>query len=242
MTYKRRAAILLILVMVIAIVASLNSTYQAVRGLIAWAEAIVVAHEVAGAIVFILLSALSAMLAFFSTAVVVPVAIGAWGKLLTVVFLWIGWLAGGSFSYFIGRYLGRRVVRWFMSDEKLRPYEARLSGIVSFRHILLFQLALPSEIPGYVLGLLAYPFRVYVAALAIAELPFAVGSVYLGEGFLQRNALLMIALGVAGVLATLLAASIFHRLFGETSAAQQLAQPHDADSRRQVAKERIDRT
>lgn len=218
MTYKRRAAILLILVIGIVILASLDSTYDAVRALIAWADAVVAAHEVAGVVIFILLSALSAMLAFFSTAVVVPVAIEAWGNLFTVLFLWIGWLIGGCVSYCIGRYLGRRVVRWFASDEKVQPYEKRLSGMISFGRVLLFQFALPSEIPGYVLGLLACPFWIYVTALAIAEFPFAVGAVYLGEGFLQRNAWTMILLGVGGVLLTLFAASLFHRLFGENAA------------------------
>jgi len=214
-SYKRRAAVLVVLLIGIVVVASLDATYDAVHALIAWADGIVAAHAIAGAVVFIALSALSAMLAFFSTALVVPVAVDAWGKLVTVAFLWIGWLTGGTLSYCIGRFLGRRVVRWFISDEKLRPYQARLSGVVSFRHIVLFQFALPSEIPGYVLGLVAYPFRTYIGALAIVELPFAIGSVYLGQSFLQRNALAIIALGAAGILVTLLAASVFHRLFGE---------------------------
>ena len=215
MSYKRRAATLLVLVMAIVILASLDSTYHAMRALIAWAETIVAAHEVAGAVIFIAMSALSAMLAFVSTAVVVPIAIEAWGKLFTVLFLWIGWLSGGTLAYCIGRFLGRRVVRVFMPDEKLRPYETRLRGMITFGRVLLFQFALPSEIPGYVLGLLACPFHIYVMGLALAEFPFAVGAVYLGEGFLQRNAWMMIAFGAGGVLLTLLAALLFHRLYGE---------------------------
>lgn len=230
-TYKRRAAILLLLVVAIATVASLDVTYDAVSRVIQWADRVVVAHEIAGAVVFVLLSALSAMLAFFSTAVFVPVAIGAWGKLLTVILLWAGWMSGGSLAYFIGRYLGRRVVRWFMPDEKLRPYETRLTALVSFPRLLLFQFALPSEIPGYVMGLLAVPFHRYLGALAIAELPFAVGAVYLGDSFLQRNEFLMIALGVAGILVTLVAAMIFHRRFGEPSAVDHAPEPVHGDSR-----------
>ncbi len=208
--HARRSAVVVALLIGVVALASVDAVYDAARDVIGRADVMVASHEVAGVVVFILLSALSAMLAFFSTAIVVPIAVGAWGKALTVLLLWIGWLIGGTFSYLIGRYFGRRVVRWFIDDQKLRPYEARLSGMVAFRHVLLFQFALPSEIPGYVLGLLAYPFRTYVAALAVAELPFAVGAVYLGESFLQRNTVLMIALGVAGVLLTLAAASLFH--------------------------------
>ncbi len=71
--------------------------------------------------------------------------------------------------------------------------------MVSFRHVLLFQLAVPSEIPGYVLGLAGCRLRTYAAAIALGELPFAIGAVYLGESFLQRNYLLLLAIGVASV-------------------------------------------
>jgi uncharacterized membrane protein YdjX (TVP38/TMEM64 family) len=70
---------------------------------------------------------------------------------------------------------------------------------VSFRRVLLFQLAVPSEIPGYVLGLSGCRLRTFIAATALGELPFAIGAVYLGESFLQRNYFLLLAIGMAGV-------------------------------------------
>jgi len=70
--------------------------------------------------------------------------------------------------------------------------------MVSFGHVLLFQLAVPSEIPGYVLGLAGCRFRTYAAAMALGELPFAIGAVYLGESFLQRNYVLLLAIGISG--------------------------------------------
>jgi uncharacterized membrane protein YdjX (TVP38/TMEM64 family) len=205
--------VVLLLVILVVLVVSLDATFDLASAVIRRADQIVAAHKVGGAFLFVLLSALSAMVAFFSTAIVVPVAVGAWGKLMAVVLLWIGWLIGGALSYVIGRYLGRPVLRWFIDEAKLAPYEERLSGAVSFRHILLFQFALPSEIPGYVLGVLEYPFHTYVAALMVAELPFAIGAVYLGESFLRRDLFMIIALGIAGVLVTLAAASLFHSVF-----------------------------
>jgi uncharacterized membrane protein YdjX (TVP38/TMEM64 family) len=205
--------VVLLLVILVVLVVSLDATFDLASAVIRRADQIVAAHKVGGAFLFVLLSALSAMVAFFSTAIVVPVAVGAWGKLMAVVLLWIGWLIGGALSYVIGRYLGRPVLRWFIDEAKLAPYEERLSGAVSFRHILLFQFALPSEIPGYVLGVLEYPFHTYVAALMVAELPFAIGAAYLGESFLRRDLFMIIALGIAGVLVTLAAASLFHSVF-----------------------------
>src|SRR5688572_31735505 len=48
-----------------------------------WAEGIMNAHPLAGAAVFFLFSGLSAMLAFTSSAVLVPSANLVWGKLVT---------------------------------------------------------------------------------------------------------------------------------------------------------------
>lgn len=58
---------------------------------------------------------------------------------------------------------------------------------------------MPSEIPGYLLGTVRYSFFRYVAALALAELPYAVGTVMLGSGFLHRQYGLMIAIGALGL-------------------------------------------
>ena len=48
-----------------------------------------------GAVLFVVMSAAAAMLAFFSTAVLVPVAVVTWGQTGTFVLLWVGWILGG---------------------------------------------------------------------------------------------------------------------------------------------------
>jgi uncharacterized membrane protein YdjX (TVP38/TMEM64 family) len=155
--------------------------------------------------VFLVLSALSAMLAFFSTAVLVPVALSTWGKALTLLLLWGGWTLGGVMAYSIGRFLGRPVVKTFLPEATVSRFEERISERTPFGLVLLFQLALPSEIPGYVLGLVRYRFLKFLGALMLAELPYAVGTLYLGASFLERQPLTLIALGVAGALLMALA-------------------------------------
>lgn len=54
-------------------------------------------------------------------------------------------------------------------------------------HLIIMQAALPSEVPGYVLGTLRFRIDYYLIALAITELPYALASVALGQGFLQRD-------------------------------------------------------
>lgn len=209
-TRRRALALALLAALIIALAAS-----DAVHGWIVSvshaAANVISAHPLLGIAVFVGASILSAMVAFFSTAIVVPVAIYAWGEPATVLLLWLSWLVGGCFGYAIGRTLGRRVAGWLVSPRTLEHYGARLSARAGFFTILLFQLALPSEIPSYVLGTLRYRFVVYLGALALGELPFALGTVYLGESFLQRNFALLIAIGLAGVTLSVLALVHLHR-------------------------------
>ncbi len=148
---------------------------------------------------FFVLAALSAMLAFFSSAVIVPIGVYAWGALGCFALLWAGWLVGGLGAYAIGRFLGRPVVAALMSADVLERYQQRISARAPFRLVLLFQLALPSEIPGYLLGLARYDLFKFTVALAIAELPFALGTVYLGASFLERRIWMLLGLGAVGV-------------------------------------------
>jgi uncharacterized membrane protein YdjX (TVP38/TMEM64 family) len=200
--HRQRAAVLLGGVVVIAAAAASRPVHDAVQAGIDAAEGVIATHAVAGAVLFVVLSALSAMVVFFSTAVITPVAIDAYGTLPTLFLLWLGWVGGGVAAYAIGHFYGHRVAAWFIDPERLREYEARARGLVRFNHVLLFQLAVPSEIPGYVLGLAGCRFRTYLAGVALAELPFAIGAVYLGESFLHRDYLLVLAIGIAGVALT----------------------------------------
>ncbi len=183
----------------LALAAASSSLHAGLLRLLADTEAIIVHHPVGGPMLFFLLAALSAMLAFFSSAVLVPVGVYAWGKLACLGLLWGGWLLGGLAAYAIGRYLGRPVVAALMSADVLERYQQRISARAPFRLVLLFQLALPSEIPGYLLGLARYNLFKFTVALAIAELPFALGTVYLGASFLERRIPLLLAIGALGI-------------------------------------------
>ncbi len=147
-------------------------------------------------VVFVLLAMLSAMAAFFSSAVFAPIAVLAWGKGITMVLLWLGWLLGGVASFCVGRFLGRKVAAMIIGEEKIAGWQSQLSQRTRFIHVLLFQAAVPSEIPGYVLGILRYRFSFYLVALALTELPYVIGVVFLGDFFLQGEATVFIVLGV----------------------------------------------
>lgn len=198
--HHRRLAVFGAMVILALVIAASDPLHDAVQAAIDRAAPFIARHAVIGAIVFVLIAALSAMVIFLSAAVITPVAVDAFGAPLALVLLWIGWIGGGLTAYAIGRFFGRRVVSWFVEPRKLREYERSAKRLASFRHVLLFQLAVPSEVPGYVLGLARCRFRTFALAMALGELPFAIGAVYLGQSFLERNYPLLIGIGSAGVL------------------------------------------
>ena len=140
-----------------------------------------------GILVFVLLSALSAMLAFFSSAILVPIGVYTWGPEMCFILLWSGWCLGGLLAYTLGYYAGRELITFFVSEEKIMKFETRLNTKARFIHILRLQALLPSEVPGYVLGALRFRFDYYFYALAIVEIPYALVTISLGESFLQRD-------------------------------------------------------
>ena len=164
-----------------------------------------------GAVLFIVIAAVSAMLAFVSVAIILPVAVFTWGEPLSVLLLWIGWTLGGLCTYAVGRFLGRAAVNWLTADALLRRLERNIGPGTPFVVVLLFQLALPSEIPGYVLGLVRYSLPRYLFALGVVELVYAVAVVHLGASFVERRAGVVLATGAAVVVFSVIAFSMLRR-------------------------------
>jgi uncharacterized membrane protein YdjX (TVP38/TMEM64 family) len=188
-----------LLIVAAGLISGSETLHDKADALIVWAESVIELSPHIGMAVFVLIAMLSAMLAFLSSAVFVPVAVYTWGAGVTFILLWAGWLLGGVVSFCIGRFLGRRVAAILIGEEKLAGWQSQLTQRSRFIHILLFQAVLPSEIPGYVLGILRYRFSLYLTALAITELPYVIGVIYLGESFLSGEGTIIIVLGIAVV-------------------------------------------
>lgn len=211
--WKRTLVALAGLVLAVLVIRS-SELHAAINAVFVAAQGVIVDHTYRGMLLFVVLSALSAMVAFFSSAVLVPIGVYAWGAATTCLLLWLGWLLGGAAAYSAGRYLGGKVVVWLIHEDQMRRYEKRVSARAPFAAILLFQMALPSEVPGYVVGVLRYPFLRYLAALALAELPFAAGAVYLGESFIRGDYAGLVGFGLAMIALSLVAMSVWHRANG----------------------------
>jgi uncharacterized membrane protein YdjX (TVP38/TMEM64 family) len=111
-----------------------------------------------------------------------------WGAPLSLFLLWLGWILGGALSFAAGRAFGRPLLRWTVSAKTLQKFQSHVHRDMPFVVVLLFQLAIPSEIPGYLLGTVGYRFDRYLLALAIAELPMAFATIMLSESLVRSGA------------------------------------------------------
>jgi uncharacterized membrane protein YdjX (TVP38/TMEM64 family) len=128
-----------------------------------------------------------------------------WGAPTTMAMLWFGGVLGGTAGYWMARTLGRRVVRRLVPEAPFRQYETFFRTRAHWRTVLLFRLALQSELPSYVLGVLRYPFTRYLPMMLLGELPFVFFAVYLGETLLERNGVVFAVALLAGIGLTVLA-------------------------------------
>jgi uncharacterized membrane protein YdjX (TVP38/TMEM64 family) len=87
--------------------------------------------------------------------------------------------------------LKRTAVKRMLSDGMIDRYENRIPERGSFVTAVLVQLAVPSDVSGYFFGLLGYPLRVYFGALMLTEIPYALGTVFLGSALIQKQYVLL---------------------------------------------------
>jgi uncharacterized membrane protein YdjX (TVP38/TMEM64 family) len=201
-----RTIVLVLLVGGLVALGLSSTLHGALIGVLEASRSIITAHPVAGPVIFVVLAAVSAFMSFFSSAVLIPAAVYAWGPIPTMVLLWIGWTIGGAVAHSLAYYFGRPLLRWLAPPESVQRYERLLRRHTSFVEILLFQMALPSELVGYGLGLARCPLGRYLAALAVAQLPYAAGTVLISVGFVQRDFRTMIGVGALGIIVMLVLA------------------------------------
>lgn len=195
----RRALALVLLCLAVWFLTAFSQIHIWILSMLEASRPVVEANPLLGMSLFVLFAAASAMLAFVSSALIVPIGVYAWGKSTCLFLLWLGWILGGICAYTISRFLGRPVVRLLASNLPLESYEHWISHQTPIGYVFLFQLGLPSEIPGYVLGFLRYNFGKYLLIVAVGELPYALATIYLGQGFLERNTILLAGIGLAAL-------------------------------------------
>ena len=219
-SWAARRAVLLVAVLVFAAAILMARPVHAwLLGQFAAAESMIRQHQTWGMAVFVALAAVSAMATFVSSTVLIPVAIYVWGPWTSFALLWTGWFLGGLAAYGIGRFLGRPIVARLAGSAALDRQERWIGSHRSFATILVVQLAVPSDVAGYVFGMIRCRFAPFALALALAEMPYAVGATVLGMSFVERRIVPLIAAGLVGVVLSLSAIRLHLRRAGPTEPA-----------------------
>ena len=76
-----RAVVVVLICMSAALLLSIDAVYGALQRVLSAAEPLIAGHPYLGAVVFVVLAAVSAVLAFFSSALLLPAAVYAWGDM-----------------------------------------------------------------------------------------------------------------------------------------------------------------
>lgn len=200
-----RAFALLVLLVASVALASYGLRHEIVDAVV-WTGETIREAPVWGAVVFFFASASSVLLLFISSVLLVPSAILAWGKWPTFLILAAGWVCGWVATYAIGRFFrDRAFVERTLGTQPIAR-SVFISGKLPFSLVLIVISSLPAEFVGYALGALRYPFRSFLLALALVEIPFAFLIVFIGESFFFDN------VGLLGGLLLLLLAVLLWEL------------------------------
>lgn len=137
-------------------------------------------HPFLGVLFFIGFAALSILLGPFSSAPLVPSAVVIWGPVLTTIYLLAGWIVGNTIAFGIGYFLAFPLVTRIVGEGKMRTWLSTIDKRVDFGTALVFRVAMPSE-TGYIFGIVKYSFYKYMLITLLAEVPFAILTVYAGD-------------------------------------------------------------
>jgi uncharacterized membrane protein YdjX (TVP38/TMEM64 family) len=152
-------------------------------------------HPIKGAIVYISLNVVDAVIAPGATLPLIPIAAHAWGRIAAAIVTTAGWTTGSLVAFYIARRWGTPIVKKLTSMERvkrLRRYVPRHP----FWSVVLLRLVMPMDVISYVLGLFAeMTWPKYVLATALGLTPSAFMLTYIGK---TPRAYEIIMFGVGG--------------------------------------------
>ncbi len=186
--FLQRPLIYLIVIIIIAVIFWSSVEFQKIfTNSILFTAQYLERYYFLGIFVFLMLSVISAILSPFSSVPLIPIVITVWGNVLTMFILMLGWVLGSIVSYFLGSFTGYSLLKKIFSTKKVEQYKQLLFPRINFLTVILFRVAVPTEIAGYLLGTIKYNFLKYIFATTIVEALFAVIVVYSGEAFMNAN-------------------------------------------------------
>lgn len=145
-------------------------------------------YPMLGPFIYIGVVMVSIVIMPLNTMPLVPFATKFWGPIPAALYAIIGWTIGATVAFFIARYLGRPVLQYFVSLEKLERWEKRIPQNIEFVAVVLLRMAIPVDILSYALGVFTkISIHKYMLATLIGVSPFSFIWAYAGNALILGN-------------------------------------------------------
>lgn len=137
---------------------------------------------IAGMLLFVLIIALSIILAPVSSIPLFPLGSGLWGWEVTGMLGTIGWTLGAVAAFMLARRFGVSIVRKVLPIKKIYRFEKRIPDENLFWTIVFLRMVTPIDGVSYLIGLFSnISLKSYTLATVIGLVPFTFITAYLGS-------------------------------------------------------------
>lgn len=134
-----------------------------------------------GLVGYVAINAITIVVAPLTSIPLIPLAVSLWGPVTTALATIIGWQMGAIVAFWIARKYGRKVVKHFVSLEKVDELESRIPKKGIFWTVAVLQMITPVDIASYALGLFkAVKWHIYIPASFVGIIPLAFTLAYTG--------------------------------------------------------------
>ncbi len=152
---------------------------------------------VTGIVVYVLIEITSIVIAPVTTLPLIAVASNLWGWINAGLISIFAWTIGAWIAFVISRKYGVRIIKKFISIEKIQEIEAKIPREHLFWSVVLMRIIIPVDILSYALGIFTkMKARSYIIATIIGISPFAFLLAYLGTIPINYQILLFFIAGV----------------------------------------------
>lgn len=117
------------------------------------AQAVLAAHPRLGVAIFVATSALAVLMPLLTNLPLVPLAVLAWGPAWTALLLLVGWAAGASIAYALGRHARPLILRRFPSVQRHAGVDRLIHPQRRMGSLILLRMTFPVDVLSYALGL-----------------------------------------------------------------------------------------
>lgn len=145
-------------------------------------EEIIKDYKIWGAVFYVIILALSVVIAPVSSLPLIPLASNLYGWKIGALLNWIGWCLGAITAFSIARKWGKPLVRKLVNMKELEVLEKNLADEKKFFTLILLRMFFfPADILSYGLGLFtSISWKMLLSTTLIGILPFAIIFAYVG--------------------------------------------------------------